>query len=934
MKRYLCALLILALALSAWGTPVAALAEWGTQAEDGGDDAVYDPFAHLGEDGVRPEEAHRYTLTENTANAASPFSLRQELDQRYVRVMLTTDHSAAMVNFHGSYALCNAEDEPIFRIAPETDYCLNANAAEGELEVRSAGGELLYSAASFYFKEYAPAEGEGRNYIKVYDVNGTDNCYLGELNCWYTSAEDGIANAAEGLFLVNRVYIEDYLVGVLPFEIGDDAPAEALKAQAIVARNYAVRSIRSTNFFDVYDTSRSQVYRGIPSNAPNTPQAVQATAGQVLFYNGSPIKAYFSASNGGYTEAANNQWTNENDSGPDVVKEDPYDLAYASTHSYNSGKNPYLETVTIPKKPVGDEAAVQALMNNALLPALTEYPSLTAAEVSVSDIVMEVNNTCASSACMRHHVTAPTCSHFCGIDVTFTGLVLANGADRLEDVPFEKTAHIADTDLYVNPESGKPYGFFKNSELGKYWLFEDESGANYIIRHARYGHGVGLSQVGAIEMAETHNRTCGEILGFYFEGCTVQAHSGITAPDTLGELPAASEYAKNISVLSHDAYVYARANEDSIVRGVLRAGACVEVLAANDTFTKITYGDGVGYIKNASCEAPTYTSVRIINLNSYCQVRSGPGTQYASLGKAYLNEVYPLVQANEETGWHKITYDGKTGYVFCKYARLLTPAAAGEEAALPAYRVSVPVPEGYTDTTLWIDGVQHNGTLQDGILTAEAYTEAPTNAVLYRYDGTVPIGMAVWKLVKNGETYTAERISGFDDLLSYHGFSVRIRGNSGIRFKSGIAETTRKALLNEGIAGYKLVEYGTLVFTDAAREPYYPFVRGSGLTVSGRAYWTEDGVLNDRVVETVNGRLRFASVLINIPDERLAEDFPFRAYIVLSNGTDTLTLYGPPRRSSIYNIAKIYMERGNYATDSEEWVFLNRIIDYVENGQG
>ena len=130
------------------------------------------------------------------------------------------------------------------------------------------------------------------------------------------------------------------------------------------------------------------------------------------------------------------------------------------------------------------------------------------------------------------------------------------------------------------------------------------------------------------------------------------------------------------------------------------------------------------------------------------------------------------------------------------------------------------------------------------------------------------------------------------------------------------------------------MEYGTLVFTDAAREPYYPFVRGSGLTVSGRAYWTEDGVLNDRVVETVNGRLRFASVLINIPDERLAEDFPFRAYIVLSNGTDTLTLYGPPMRRSIYRVAKNLMEKGAYTNDSEEGIFLNRIIDYVENGQG
>ena len=362
----------------------------------------------------------------------------------------------------------------------------------------------------------------------------------------------------------------------------------------------------------------------------------------------------------------------------------------------------------------------------------------------------------------------------------------------------------------------------------------------------------------------------------------------------------------------------------------------MEALAANDTFTKITYGEDAGYIKNAACETPAYTKVQIINLKSYCQVRKGPGTQYDSLGQAYLNEVYPLVQANEETGWHKIMYNGKPGYVFCKYARLLTPAAAGEEAAIPAYRVSVPVPEGYADTTLWIDGVQHNGTLRDGMLVAEAYTGTATNAVLYRYDGTVPVGMAVWKLTlaETEGAYAAERVGGFDDLLSYHGFSVRIRGNSGIRFKSGIAKATRKALLNEGIAGYKLVEYGTLVFTDAAREPYYPFVRGSGLTVSGRAYWTENGVLNDRVIEIVDERLRFASVLTDIPDDRLAEDFPFRAYILLSNGSDTLTLYGPPMRRSIYRVAKNIMGRGDYTADSEEGMFLNRIISLVENGQG
>ena len=66
----------------------------------------------------------------------------------------------------------------------------------------------------------------------------------------------------------------------------------------------------------------------------------------------------------------------------------------------------------------------------------------------------------------------------------------------------------------------------------------------------------------------------------------------------------------------------------------------------------------------------------------------------------------------------------------------------------------------------------------------------------------------------------------------------------------------------------------------------------------------------------------------------MAEDFPFRAYILLSNGSDTLTLYGPPMRRSIYRVAKNIMGRGDYTADSEEGMFLNRIISLVENGQG
>jgi hypothetical protein len=94
-----------------------------------------------------------------------------------------------------------------------------------------------------------------------------------------------------------------------------DWPAEALKAQAVAARGYAVRAARAT-WFDLYDDTRDQVYYGLdrPGN-PQTPAeyegstaAVKATGGEVLKYGGDVISAYFSSSNGGRTAASVDTW--------------------------------------------------------------------------------------------------------------------------------------------------------------------------------------------------------------------------------------------------------------------------------------------------------------------------------------------------------------------------------------------------------------------------------------------------------------------------------------------------------------------------------------------------------------------------------------------------------------------------------------------------
>ena len=112
------------------------------------------------------------------------------------------------------------------------------------------------------------------------------------------------------LLVTNLVDIEDYLRGVVPSEMPASWPAEALKAQAIAARTYALFQIskRADYAFDVDPTIYYQVYGGVRAEHPATNRAIDATAGQILVHGGRPIVAYFSSANGGYTETAGNVW--------------------------------------------------------------------------------------------------------------------------------------------------------------------------------------------------------------------------------------------------------------------------------------------------------------------------------------------------------------------------------------------------------------------------------------------------------------------------------------------------------------------------------------------------------------------------------------------------------------------------------------------------
>lgn len=111
--------------------------------------------------------------------------------------------------------------------------------------------------------------------------------------------------------VINEVGMEDYLLQVLPSEMPESFGLEALKAQAVAARTYALNDYFNSRFkkegFHVIDDTRSQMYNNVDENT-NSTKAIKETYGEVMLYNGKPIDAKYYSTSSGYGAAAHNIW--------------------------------------------------------------------------------------------------------------------------------------------------------------------------------------------------------------------------------------------------------------------------------------------------------------------------------------------------------------------------------------------------------------------------------------------------------------------------------------------------------------------------------------------------------------------------------------------------------------------------------------------------
>jgi hypothetical protein len=183
--------------------------------------------------------------------------------------------------------------------------------------------------------------------------------------------------------------------------------------------------------------------------------------------------------------------------------------------------------------------------------------------------------------------------------------------------------------------------------------------------------------------------------------------------------------------------------------------------------------------------------------------------------------------------------------------------------------------------------------------------------------------MYCWRLSYSNNSYTATPLPGLQDLLTYHGFSIRIVGNSGIRFHSGIAVNARNSLLSTGIDGYTLREYGTIVMNNAHVSTQFPLIRGGQGTAGGISF----GNNIDAVFAIQNNRVIFTSVLVNLPPAQYKTEFLFRGYAVLRRGGVDYIFYGPPTNGSIFRVAQHVLTTGQFQPGSDGYLFLRKLIE-------
>ena len=301
-------------------------------------------------------------------------------------------------------------------------------------------------------------------------------------------------NAYGTYTLVNQVPLETYLRGVVPYEIGANAPEAAMEAQTIIARTYALRNLRrfDVDGYELCADTHCQVYYGLKGATEKTDRAISETKGMVLTYKNELVDALYSSTAGGVTAAFTSVWNGEN--------------------------RPYL-------KPVIDTPK-----------AFWNLPQQSLANEKNFRLFMSLNKGFNESDQKWFRWRRES-----KIEDITKGL---QKFLKVKNSPFAKFKTVKDIEVVERSEGGRILKLAVKTDIGTFYLHKDEVRSaffaprstlfflqplnkgkpglwGYAFVGGGLGHGVGMSQIGAMNLANLGWKS-GKILKFYYPGTQIQ----------------------------------------------------------------------------------------------------------------------------------------------------------------------------------------------------------------------------------------------------------------------------------------------------------------------------------------------------------------------------------------------------------------------------
>ena len=338
-------------------------------------------------------------------------------------------------------------------------------------------------------------------------------------DCQYYGGFSFLRKTGDKLTTVNYVNVEDYVKGVVPWEMSASWPLEALKAQAITARTYLMANLtkHKTLGFDICNTAECQAYHGNSRANANSDMAVDQTAGQYLTYQGELCETYYTSSDGGATENSENVWTATIPYLRGVV--DPYEKdieSIPSQYHYTVSYTPsqLAQRLRDRGSNCSDIASIRMTFTD-----VGNVKSITFTDTRGRNFTFSKSDTRGVTGCRSQRFTvnglgpvqsAGYCVNGQTVD-SLSGLY-AVGSGGVDVLP--------SGDLYVITGQGE-IGKLGDGGVGVNDSVGPDASGKFVFSGTGWGHNVGMSQWGAYSMALNYGMTCEEILRFYYTGTEV-----------------------------------------------------------------------------------------------------------------------------------------------------------------------------------------------------------------------------------------------------------------------------------------------------------------------------------------------------------------------------------------------------------------------------